>query len=141
MNITPGPPPHDNSVRVRLGRVDSVDLYEIKDSELDLLEKGSPAGTYLNFAVFLLSIAFAAISTLCTATFKHSTTNTIYIVVSVVGVLGGIFLLVLWFRTRASVSVTVKQIRSRIPPEAQEPPRGNVSPSPESQPTVAPPKD
>jgi len=44
----------DSKLRVRRGRVESVDLYEIKDTELDELEKGTPAELQLNFAVFNL---------------------------------------------------------------------------------------
>ena len=51
-------------LRVRRGRVESVDLYEIKDTELDTLEKGTPADLQLNFAIFLLSLAFSAIASL-----------------------------------------------------------------------------
>ena len=40
---------------VRRGRVDSVDLYEVKENELELLEKGSPASLQLNFSIFLLT--------------------------------------------------------------------------------------
>ena len=36
--------------RIRRGRVDSVDLYEIKESELDLIEKGPPSEIQLVFA-------------------------------------------------------------------------------------------
>lgn len=107
----------DGEVRIRRGRVASVDLYEIKDSELDLLEHGSPAELYLNFAIFLISLAFASITTLATATFTMPQIATLYLVVSVVGVLGGIFLLILWLRTRVSVARVAGQIRSRIPPD------------------------
>jgi len=41
-------------LRVRRGRVESVDLYEIKDSELEIFQRGSPADLQLNFAIFLL---------------------------------------------------------------------------------------
>ena len=104
----------DKPLRVRRGRVGSVDLYEIKDSELDLLEKGSPAGLQLNFAVFLLSLAFTSIAALATADFGSATAKTVFIVVAVTGILMGAYLLVCWWRARASVSEVVKTIRSRI---------------------------
>ena len=50
--------PSDSFVKVRRGKVESVDLYEIKDSELDVLEQGTPATLQLNFAIFLFSTAF-----------------------------------------------------------------------------------
>lgn len=103
---------------VRRGRVESVDLYEIKDNELDTLERGTPADLQLNFAVFLLSVAFSAIGALSTATFPSKTIEIIFIVISVVGVLMGVYLMIAWWRTRSSVKDLCKRIRQRIPPDA-----------------------
>lgn len=105
-------------LRVRRGRVESVDLYEIKDTELDALEKGTPAELQLNFAVFLISIAFAAISSLMTAEFPNKSVQTVFIVISVVGILIGAYLLMAWSKTRSAVNDLCKKIRERIPPEA-----------------------
>jgi len=117
-DTTPKPPSRETEVLIRRGRVASVDLYEIKDSELELLEKGSPAGLYLNFAIFLLSMAFSAIVAICTAaSFVSPVAETLFLIVAVVGILGGVFLLILWMRTRASIRLIVAVIRQRIPPD------------------------
>lgn len=112
------PSPADNEdykpLLIRRGRVESVDLYEIKETELDVFEKGSPADLHLNFAIFLLSIAFAAIISLSTATFANSTVHITFIVVAVVGVLIGVYLLIAWWRGRRSLRATCSQIRRRI---------------------------
>lgn len=100
---------------VRTGRVRSVDLYEVTDSELDLLEKGTPADLQLNFAIFLLSLAFSSILALATATFVRSAVQTTFIVVSVVGVLLGAFLLISWLRNRTSSRQVCRVIRKRLP--------------------------
>ncbi|MBC8549966.1 MAG: hypothetical protein H8D23_09970 [Candidatus Brocadiales bacterium] len=116
--IEPKEPTSDKQhVRVRRGRVESVDLYEIKENELELLEKGAPSGLFLNFSVFLLSLAFSTIISLSTATFVNSSIHTLFVVVSVVGVLGGGFLLILWWRTRESITQVISHIRGRIPPD------------------------
>ena len=108
-------------LRVRRGRVASVDLYEVKDNELDLLEKGSPASIQLNFAIFLISIAFTSIATLCTATFPPSNiARTIFIVIAIIGILLGVYLLIIWWNTKKSISAIVNDIRSRMEPS--EPP-------------------
>lgn len=103
---------------VRRGRVDSVDLYEVKENELELLEQGSPASLQLNFSIFLLSVAFSAILTLTTATVKIPIFETVYVVIAIVGLLIGLFLLLSWLRTRKTIAKTVANIRNRIPPEA-----------------------
>ena len=110
-------PSEEKPLRVRRGRVDSVDLYEIKENELDLLESGSPGGIYLNFSIFLLSVAVTTIVSLCTSTFKSPKIEVAFIIISVVGLLGGVLFLLLWWRTHRSVNEVIKRIRSRIPPD------------------------
>ena len=120
--MTPNSKPVDdsNALLIRRGRVESVDLYEIKDTELDTLEKGTPAELQLNFAIFLWSIAFGAITSLATTTFPSKTMETTFIIVSVVGVLLGAYLMGAWWRTRSEVRELCKKIRQRIPPDVAE---------------------
>lgn len=99
---------------IRRGIVESVDLYEIKDSELDALEKGTSAELQLNFSIFLLSIAFSAITSLLTASFADSTIKTTYVVVAVVGTLLGLYLMIAWWRAKNEVKILCKTIRLRI---------------------------
>jgi hypothetical protein len=114
MAITPQSNEDDKPLRIRRGRVESVDLFEIKDSELELFRKGSPADLQLNFAIFLLSLAFSAIVALSTAKFVNDSMHTTCIVVAVVGVLGGGFLLIAWMRNRTSLTETCDRVRQRI---------------------------
>lgn len=109
-------------LRIRRGFVESVDLYEIKDSELDLLDKGSPASFQLNFSIFLLSIAFTSIACLATATFKDRSVEIIFIVIGVIGILLGAYLLLSWYRSRTSIRDVVKTIRNRIHEEVSPQP-------------------
>lgn len=115
-SLAPGPS-GESPLRVRRGRVESVDLYEIKDTELELMERGSPADLQLNFAIFVLSLAFSGVCTLTTATFKNPKIETACIVVSVCGTLIGLYLLVSWWRNRTSLKDVCQRIRQRIPPE------------------------
>lgn len=107
----------ESQLRIRRGRVESVDLYEIKDTELELLERGSPADLQLNFSIFLLSLAFSGVCALATATFKSPRVETAFMVVTVCGFLIGLYLLVAWWRNRTSLKEACKRIRQRIPPE------------------------
>jgi hypothetical protein len=94
--------------------VESVDLYEIKDSELELFRRGSPGDLQFNFAIFALSMAFSAILALYTATFRNDSVHTAVIVVAVVGTLFGVYLLIAWWRNRESLAQTCDVIRKRI---------------------------
>lgn len=100
---------------VRRGRVDSVDLFEIKESELEMFEKGSPADSYLNISIFLISMAFTSICTLETATFQNETIKNIFLFGTIVGVIVGAILLILFFVARTPVKVVCKRIRGRLP--------------------------
>jgi len=128
MTDEPKEPNGQDSFRVRRGRVGSVDLYEVKDSELDILEKGSPADLQLNFAIFLISTAISSISTLVTATFTNPTVRTVFVVVSVVGILLGTYLLISWWRNRTSLKTLCKSIRQRIPPDTSSLSAGTPEP-------------
>ena len=49
----------EGAVKIKRAKYDSLCLYEVTESELEVLEKGSPSSIYLNFSVFLLSIAIS----------------------------------------------------------------------------------
>jgi hypothetical protein len=102
---------------IRRARFDKLTIYEVAESELVILEKGSPDSIYLNFAIFLLSMALSfTIALLTTTTF--STVILVFLIVCVVvGYIGGFFLLILWYRNRSSVSDCIKTIQRRLPPE------------------------
>jgi hypothetical protein len=118
VTMTTSPRDEDSTpLRIRRGRVDSVDLYEIKDSELDQLERGSPADLQLNFAVFLLSLGFAAIGSLATAKFSSDTVHELFLIVAVGGLVAGAYLLIAWTRNRVSNRDLCRRIRDRIPPD------------------------
>ncbi len=125
MSTSPKPPDGEKPLTIRRGRVDSVDLYEVKDNELDLLENGPSSRVQLTFAVFLLSIAFSSIVALSTTkTFSSDIMKTLHVVVAVVGILLGIYLLVVWYHRRSNIGEVVATIRGRIPPEGHSVPQG-----------------
>ena len=122
-------PKDEKSLVVRRGRVASVDLYEVKEHELELLEKGSSATLQFNFAIFLWSIAFTCIIALATCTFKWEIVESIFTFTSVIGVLGGLYLTISWRRTRTSIAGVVSTIKNRINEEPIQNPE-----KPETQP-------
>lgn len=109
--------------RIRRGRVDSLDLYEITDYELDILEKGSPSSIYLNFSIFLFSTAVTSLTALVASSFQNPFWEIVFILLTMVGfILGSVFALI-WWRSRGEVSEIVKRIKKRLPDAAQaEPP-------------------
>ena len=114
--MTPPSPSNDNqTVSVRRARVGSIDIYEVKDNELDILEKGELMGTQFNFAVLLISLAFSSAISLLTATFKSEIIQNIFVVVAVVGFLGSVYLFIQWYQGKKPIKSVIKDIRDRMP--------------------------
>ena len=113
--MTP-PPSNDNqTVSVRRAHVGSIDIYEVKDNELDILEKGGPMETQFNFAVLLISLAFSSAISLFTATFKSEIVQNTFVVVAVVGFLGSVYLFIQWYQGKKPIKGVIKDIRDRMP--------------------------
>jgi hypothetical protein len=104
--------------RIRRGRVDSLTIYEITESELETLENGSPASLHLNFSIFFISTAISFLTALLTTTIANIRVYCFFVVVMVVSFALGIILGVLWFRERKSATLLSKKIRQRVPPES-----------------------
>ncbi len=101
---------------IRRARYDRLTIYEVEESELTILERGSPDSIYLNLAIALLSAAVSLTATL-TTTAVPSQTFVVMVVITVVGYVVGTVLAVLWWRSRTSVSTCVSTIRNRLVPE------------------------
>lgn len=110
----------EKSLRVRRGRVDSVNLYEVKENELEILENGEPTSLQLNFSIFLLSLAFSGILTLCSATFSTELLQNIFLFVTIIGTLLGLYLLLMWWKGRKSIKTIIQTIKNRIQPDVYE---------------------
>lgn len=104
----------ENEVRIVRGRVDSLSLYEITDHELDVLEKGTPGSLHLNFGIFLLSVGISFLITLLSTDIQSNRIFTIFVVLCSVGILGGAFLIFLWYRMKGDVADIVSKIKKRI---------------------------
>lgn len=104
----------ENDFKVIRGKVGSVSLYEITDSELDLLEKGSPSSIYLNFAIFLSSIGASFLISLLSTDITNIKVFTIFLVFSIIGILGGSLLFIVWFRMKGEISLVINKIKERI---------------------------
>lgn len=111
----------ENEVRIVRGRVDSLSLYEITDHELDMLEKGSPGSLHLNFGIFLLSVGTSFLITLLSTDIQSNRIFTIFIVLCSLGIVGGTFLIFLWYRMKGDVADIVSKIKKRIAAQDSKP--------------------
>ncbi len=112
--VDPNSPYRDEKPLIKRGRVDSLNIYEVKEQELELLENGAAGTLQFNFAIFLFSIALTCIAALATADFKWEIVKSIFVFTTVVGLVVGSYLMLSWWRTRTSLKEVVSVIRSRI---------------------------
>jgi hypothetical protein len=105
----------EKPIRVLRGRVDSLTVYEVTDYELSVLEQGSPSSTYFNFAIALLSVFASFLITLLTTDIKSQRTFDSFLITTIIGFLAGAMLMVLWYRSKSSVSDVLNSIHQRIP--------------------------
>ena len=106
--------------------MESFSLYEITDYELELIERGSPAELFLNFAIFLISTAVSLTVTLTTTNITSNRIFAVYTIVAVVGFVLGLILLALWFRTRKSLKKLCSTIKNRIKASESSVPSANA---------------
>lgn len=102
-------------VSIKRGRVDSLTIFEIRQDELTTIEKGSSNSIYLNFAIFLLSIAISFLIAILTSDYTDKVlTFSVFCIISSVGFIVGIFLLILWLRLKDDFKEVIKNIKNRI---------------------------
>ena len=91
-------------------------IYEVAEDELETLAHGSPDSVYLNFAIFLLSIATSFLISLLTTEVSNRT-FTVFVILVVIGYILGAFFSILWYKNRKSISALVQKIKERLPAE------------------------
>lgn len=103
-------------IRIVRGRVDSLSVYEVTEGELDALERGSPHSIYLNIGVSLFTLGLSFLTSLLTIDIQaHSTILlTIFVVLTIAGMMGGAVLLILWKSARAETAGLLRRIKDRI---------------------------
>ena len=107
----------DLNPRIRRAKVDSLDLYEITEDELMALEHGSPESLYLNFSIFLISIAMSFLISLLTTKIESNRLYDIFVIITVIGFVIGTILFILWLREYLSSSSISQKIRKRMKDE------------------------
>ena len=107
---------------IRRAKIYQLTVYDVTDTELEILERGTPDSLYLNFAIFLLSSALSFSVALFTSTISNTNIFIVIVVFTIVGYIGGAFLFLLWRRSHTSVTKCAEGIRKRLPPEGIQQP-------------------
>lgn len=110
-------PQADFAPAIRRARLDQVTIYEITESELEALERGSPDSLFLNFAVALLSMAISLSVTFATTEIKSIQILCVLTILCAIGYVLGLLFLLLWWRNYRSMGALATTIRKRLPPD------------------------
>lgn len=100
---------------IRRARFQRLTIYEVEESELLILERGTLGSIYINISIALLSLAIGLTATLTTATFPSERAWLLFLVVTVVGYVVGVSLLFIGWTGRRSIAACVREIRRRLP--------------------------
>ncbi len=97
--------------RVPLGK---LTIFEITEAELQALEHGSPESSHFNLGIAALSVACSFLVALLTTTIDNLKTFCVFVIVTAVGLLGGVAFSILWWRSRGSVKNVAQERHGSI---------------------------
>lgn len=104
----------EKTTKIKFARVDSLVIYEVSEGEIETIERGSPNSTYLNFSVFLISTCLSFTVALLTCDFKDKDRLfTIFFSVCLISGIIGVFLFIVWYRTKNDIDEVLKKIKER----------------------------
>lgn len=112
--------PDDQLPAIRRARLGTLTIYEISEAELETIERGSPESLFLNFSIFLLSVAISFSVSLATTTITSNRTFQVFVIITVIGYLSGLILLAMWWRSYKSTRSITDTIRKRLLPEGEQ---------------------
>jgi hypothetical protein len=102
---------------IRRARYQRLTIYEVAESELELLERGAPDSILFTVGVAALTLAVTLTVTLFTASFPVASVHTGVVALTVVGYVAGIILLIIWSRSKSAIAECVFGIKQRLPPD------------------------
>jgi multidrug transporter EmrE-like cation transporter len=102
-------------IKIIRAKIDSLSVFEVTETELSTLEHGSPSSIYLNFAIFLFSIGFSTLISFLTLEITSIKIYSVYLTFSIVGIIGGSILFILWYREKSNINNVIKTIKNRAP--------------------------
>ncbi len=103
------------SIDVTRHKVGSLTVYEVTDYELEQFEKGAPSSIYLNFSIFLSSIAVSFLVALLSTNIESEKVFIVFLIITIIGFALGLLLMFIWLRNRSSMQSVVQKIKERKP--------------------------
>jgi hypothetical protein len=100
---------------VRVAPLQELRVYQISESELEKLERGSPESIHLSLALAFLPAALTLLITLQTVDITKPRIYNAYLFSFLLLALQGGVSLIRWWRARGTVRDIVQEIRDRMP--------------------------
>ena len=107
-------PASDENIRVRRGRVDAVVLYEVREDELESLERGGISTLQISLSSSLITLAVAFTIALLTSDFKQEIVRYLFGVAAFSGFVLGLYFGLVAYLTKSSVKKIGETIRKRL---------------------------
>lgn len=101
-------------VKINRGKLGSISLYEVTEDELNILERGSPSSTYLNFSIGLLSIGISFFISIFSTKIDDLKVYVVFWVIALVTTIAGIVLFVVWRRANKATENVIQRIKNRL---------------------------
>ena len=115
----------ESGLRIQRGRVDSIIIYEITESELSTLEAGTPTGLLFDLFLCLLTLGISFIVTITTTQITSDRLFSVYTILAIAATIASVICLCLWLRYRKSTKTVIKGIKNRV-----QPPVASCTPDP-----------
>src|SRR5574344_167505 len=113
--FTPNDHETDEKISIRRAKADSITIYEVSESELSMIETGSPNSIYLNFTTFFVGIFLSFLSILLTVDLKEKIIILfVFIVIAIVSGFCSLIMVILWLREKKDLTNVIKRIKNRI---------------------------
>ena len=103
-----------SGVKINRGKLGSISLYEVTEDELNLLERGSPASTYLNFSIGLLSVGVSFFLSIFSTKIEDLKIYVVFWVIALVTTIAGIVLFVVWRQANKATENVIQRIKNRM---------------------------
>ncbi len=105
----------NSEVTIKRAKVDSLTIYEITESELQLLQNGSQSSFYLNICISSASFFVAFIISLLTTSFTgKEIIKTVFVCISVCTFIVMILYFIRWLFAKKDLKKIFERIKNRI---------------------------
>jgi hypothetical protein len=114
------------TIGINRGKLDSLNIYEVSERELQTIETGSNDSIFLNFGIFFLSVAISFFIVLFTVDFFYDDRDDllikfiVFLCVAILTLIGSIICFVAWWRNKDDFKTTIAEIKKRIKQEVIE---------------------